>query len=80
MSEITFMSEDRSCVDLMLSTKGYYISDTFDENGVKNLKTDGIYSIYFKDYCAYYNYKNLEFGTLYDKNGIKFDVMFKKQD
>ena len=42
LSEITFMSEDRSCVDLMLSTKGYYISDTFDENGAKNLKTDGI--------------------------------------
>lgn len=80
LSEITFMSEDRSCVDLMLSTKGYYISDTFDENGVKNLKTDGIYSIYFKDNCAYYNYKDLEFGTLYDKNGIKFDVMFQKQD
>ena len=41
LSEITFMSEDRSCVDLMLSTKGYYISDTFDENGVKNLKKIG---------------------------------------
>ena len=42
--------------------------------------SDNEYLIYFKDNCAYYNYKDLEFGTLYDKNGIKFDVMFQKQD
>ena len=80
LSEITFMSDDRSCVDLMLSTKGYYISDTFDENGVKTSKRMVYIQFISKDNCAYYNYKDLEFGTLYDKNGIKFDVTFQKQD
>lgn len=76
LSEITFMSHEKSCADVMLSTKTFFIADEFEEAEVNKLKSDEIYSLYFKDKTVFYNDEQIEFSDLYEKNNVKFNVSY----
>lgn len=77
--ELTVMSDSKSCVEVLLATKGYFIADEFDEADITALSADDIYTVCFDGRTVVYNYDKLSFDELYEKNGVKFETKQVKQ-
>ena len=74
--QLTMYSESKSCTDVLLEMTRIYVADVLDETMLEEVKTEEIYSIFFKDNVIYNNSKDIQLTDLYDKDGIKFTASF----
>lgn len=69
-------STDYSCAEIMLQIAPIFISDHIDEDAIKNLKMNGIYSIYMRDKVILYNEENLSLADVYKSDALTYTTMY----
>ena len=65
-------SEQFRCADILLQISDYYISDTFNQQGVLELSEQGIYSVFLQDKIIFHNDKDIEITGIYQGHSINY--------
>jgi hypothetical protein len=72
LNNLVSYSYKEGCAAVLLRMMPLYIADAFDKTAVAALSSEGIYSVYFENYTAYYNDSALTLYDFYDKDGVSY--------
>ena len=67
-------STSESCAEILMKSIPIYVTDSFDEESVQELSQSGIYAVYCKDNVIFSNDSSVEFGDLYEKDGVSYSL------
>lgn len=74
INELIMQSTSESCAEILMKSIPIYVADSFDEVAVRELSQSGIYAVYCKDNVIYSNDSSVEFGDLYEKDGVSYSL------
>lgn len=74
INELIMQSEEKSCTEILMKALPLYVTGEFEEEAIQGLSESGIYSVYCKDDVIYSNDSSVEFGDLYEKDGVSFSL------
>lgn len=72
VNNLVSYAQNSSCAEILLQVAPIYISDHFQEDRLRALAQEGIYSIYCEDRTVLYNEPSLLLTDLYDRDGVKY--------
>lgn len=67
-------SEEMGCAEVLLNIAPFYITETFEENEIQNLKEAGIYSVYCIDTVIHYNDSNVKMTDVFENEDVKYSL------
>ncbi len=65
-------SDDSNCAEILMQMIPVYITDSFNEAKISELKENDIYSVFCNEYVIYHNDESIGFAQLYNRDGIKY--------
>lgn len=71
-SDLYVYSSNVGCADLLIKTLPYYISDSFEQETVFAMRSEGIFSICFDNYEIILNDSEMSLGDLYSDEKITY--------
>lgn len=67
-------SEEMGCAEVLLNIAPFYITETFEENEIQNLKESGIYSVYCIDTVIHYNDSDVKMTDVFENEDVKYSL------
>lgn len=67
-------SRVKSCAEVMAETMGIYLADEFDQGELEALCEGGVGYVFCENFRLYASGGDVEFGSLFEKDGVKYTV------